>query len=66
MNKKKKIVKETIWFIFSLFVGIILSLTLYRLLDVGVNLENIVLGVIVVLVAIYVVRLTLWVFKESM
>ena len=66
MDKKKRLAREIIWLICSLGGGIILILTLYRLLDVGVNLENIVLGEIVILVATYVVRLTLWVFKESM
>lgn len=66
MDKKKRIIRETIWFFCSIIGGIILSLSLYRLLDVDVNLEIIVLGAIVALVAVYVVRLTLWVFKESM
>lgn len=66
MEKKKRIIKEIIRLIFSIIGGIILTLTLYRILDVGITLENIVLGVIVVLIAIYVVRITLWVFKESM
>jgi hypothetical protein len=66
MEKKKRLIKETVWLICSLVGGIILILTLYRLLDVDVNLENIVLGEIVILVATYVVRLTLWVFKESL
>ena len=66
MEKKKRLIRETVWLICSLAGGIILILSLYRFLDVGINLENIVLGEIVILVASYVVRLTLWVFKESM
>ena len=66
MNKKKRLIRETVWFFCSIIGGIILSLSLYRLLDVDVSLEIIILGAIVALVAVYVVRLTLWVLKESM
>lgn len=66
MDKKKRIIKEIIRLVYSIIGGIILTFTLYRILHVGINLENIVLGVIVVLIAIYVVRITLWVVKESM
>ncbi|MFC1840503.1 hypothetical protein ACFL1N_13040 [Thermodesulfobacteriota bacterium] len=65
MSKKKKLIKELIWFISSIIGGIILCLFLYSLIDVNINLIVIVVGVIVVLLAVYVVRLTLWVFKES-
>jgi hypothetical protein len=66
MNKKKKLIKEIIWFVCSIAGGIILCLSLYDLLDVDINLIVIVVGVIVTLLAVYVVRLTLWVFKENM
>jgi len=66
MDKKKRLIKEIIWFIFTVIGGLILSLSLYRLLNVDLNLVVLVLGVMVVLLAVYVVRLTLWVFKESM
>lgn len=66
MNKKKKLIKEIIWFFCSVAGGIILCLFLYDLLDVDINLIVIVVGVIVTLLAVYVVRLTLWVFKENM
>ena len=66
MDKKKRLIREAIWIFCSIIGGIILSLSLYRLLDVDVSLEIIVLGAIVALVAVYVVRLTLWVLKESM
>ena len=66
MDKKKRIIKEIIRLVYSIIGGIILTFTLYRILHVGITLENIVLGVIVVLIAIYVVRITLWVVKESM
>ena len=66
MNKKRKLLKETIWFFCSATGGIIMSLILYDLLDVDINPEVIVVGAIVTLLAVYVVRLTLWVFKQNM
>lgn len=66
MNKKKRLIRELIWFISSIIGGIILCLFLYSLIDVNINLIVMVTGVIVTLLAVYVVRLTLWVFKESM
>jgi len=66
MNKKKTLIKELTWFISSIIGGILLCMFLYILIDVNINLIVMVVGVIVVLLAVYVVRLTLWVFKESM
>lgn len=66
MNKKKRLIKELIWFISSVIGGIILCLFLYSLIDVNINLIVVVVGIIVTLLAVYVVRLTLWVLKESM
>ena len=66
MSKKKKLIKELVWFISSITGGIILCLFLYSLINVNINLIVMVAGVIVILLAVYVVRLTLWVFKESM
>jgi len=66
MNKKKKLIKEIIWFICSIIGGILICLFLYNLLDVNINLVVIVVGVIVALLAVYVVRLTLWVLNSNM
>ena len=62
---KKRLAKEWIWFICTLMGGIILCLLLYDILDVDVNLVLVVVGVIVTLLAVYVVRLTVWVLKQS-
>ncbi len=66
MNKKKRVLKEFLWLIFSIIGGIIIALFLYDLLNVNINPRVMVSGVIVTLLAVYVVRLTLWVFKENM
>lgn len=59
-------IKEIVWFICSAIGGLLVSLFLYRLLNVELNPVVITAGIIVTLIAVYVVRLTLWVFKESM
>lgn len=66
MDKKKRITKEIVRFICSCIAGVIISLFLYRILGVDIGAEVMVLGVIVTLIAVYIVRLTLWVFKSSM
>ena len=66
MIKKKKIIKEIIWFICSIIAGVILCLSLYKQLGVDINSVVIVVGIIVTLLAVYVVRLTLWVFDKNM
>ena len=65
MTKKKRILKELSWFICSVVGGVVLSLIFYDIIDVDINLVVLSAGVIVVLIAVYVVRLTLWVFKQS-
>ena len=66
MTKKKKFIKEIIWFISSIMAGIILCLSLYKQLGVDINSVVMVVGIIVTLLAVYVVRLTLWVFDKNM
>lgn len=66
MTKKKRLIKEIIWFICSVAAGIVLSLSLYDLLNVDTNSVVIVVGIIVTLLAVYIVRLTLWVFDKNM
>ena len=65
MTLKKRAAKECIWFICTLAGGIILCLFLYGILGVDVNCVLVVVGVIVTLLAVYVVRLTVWVLKQS-
>ena len=66
MTWKKRVAKELIWFICTLVAGTILCLLFYDILDVDLNRVIIVVGVIAAVMAIYVVRLTLWVLKQSM
>ena len=66
MNKKKRIIKETLRFLFTVLFGVTLSLLLFRILDVQLGIEIFVVGVLVTLLAVYVVRLTVWVLKSSM
>jgi len=66
MTWKKRVAKELIWFICTLVAGTILCLLFYDILDVDLDVVVIVVGVIVAALAIYVVRLTLWVLKQNM
>ena len=65
MSKKKKVMKELIWFICTMVGGFILCLMFYDMINVNINPIVMVSGIIVILLAVYVVRLTLWVFKQS-
>ena len=65
MTKKKKVMKELIWFISTMAGGVILCLIFYDMINVHINPTVMVAGIIVILLAVYVVRLTLWVFKQS-
>ncbi len=66
MTKKKKLLREIVWFICSFLAGIILSLFLFDLINVAINMWVMVVGVTVIMLAVYVVRLTLWIFNENM
>ena len=65
-KNKEKIVRELFWFFGGIIGGVIIFIYLYSLLDVGIHLGNMAAGAIVTLVAMYVVRLTLWVFKKGL
>ncbi len=66
MEKKKRIINEVVRFFFTVLLGLALSLMLFRILDVQLGVEILVVGVTVTLLAVYVVRLTVWVLKSSM
>jgi len=66
MTKKAKISRELFWFFGGLAGGVIIFIYLYSMLNVTINLGTLAAGAIVTLVAMYVIRLTLWVFKKGM
>ena len=57
--------KELLWFICGVALGIVLSLIFYDIINVDIDLAVMTAGVLVTLLAIYVVRITFWVFKQS-
>lgn len=65
MNKKEKITRELFWFFGGAAGGVIIFIYLFSLLKVDRNLGTLSAGAIVTLVAMYVIRLTLWVFKKG-
>jgi glucan phosphoethanolaminetransferase (alkaline phosphatase superfamily) len=65
MTKKKRFMKESLWFICGVAGGIILSLIFFDIINVDIDLAVVTAGVLVTLLAIYVVRITFWVFKQS-
>ena len=65
MKHKKRITQELYWFFAGIAGGIIIFMFIYRLLNVSFDLGVLAAGAIVTLVAMYVVRLTLWVFKKE-
>jgi hypothetical protein len=65
MTKKKRVIKELVWFFCFVAAGIILSLIFYDTINVDIEPGVMTAGVIVVLLAIYVLRATLWVFKKN-
>lgn len=65
MEKRKRLINEIIWFLGTIFGGITAFLFIYRLLGIEINLEIIVLGAISALLAVYIIRLTVWVFNKS-
>lgn len=66
MKHKKRIKQELSWFFGGIAGGIVLFMFFYRLLNVSFDLGVLAAGAIVTLLAMYVVRLTLWVFKKGM
>jgi hypothetical protein len=66
MTKKKRFMKELLWFACGVAVGIILSLIFYDIINVDIDLAVMTAGVLVTLLAIYVIRITFWVFKQSL
>ena len=66
MNKKQRITRELFWFLGGVAGGIIIFIYLYSLLNVDITLGTLAAGAVVTLVAMYVIRLTLWVFKKGM
>ncbi|HJX33767.1 MAG TPA: hypothetical protein VJ373_01195 [Desulfatiglandales bacterium] len=66
MTKKKRFIKESLWFICGAAGGIILSLIFYDIINVDIDLAVMTAGVLVTLLAIYIVRITFWVFKQSL
>jgi hypothetical protein len=66
MKNKKGIFPELIWFFGGMTGGVFISLVLYAIINVDINLAVLAAGVIATLLAMYVVRLTLWVFKQGM
>jgi hypothetical protein len=66
MNNKKKVVRELYWFLGSIAGGVVIFIYLFSLLNVNIDLGVMAAGAVVTLVAMYVVRLTLWVFKKGL
>ena len=65
MTKKKRVMKELLWFLCVVAAGVIFSLMFYDIINVDLDLGVMAAGVIVTLLAVYVVRITLWVFKQD-
>jgi len=65
MTKKKLVMKELLWFICIVAAGVILSLIFYDIINVDIDFAVVTAGVVVTLLAVYVVRITLWVFKQD-
>ena len=57
--------KELLWLICGVAGGIILSLIFYDIINVDIDLAVVTAGVLVTLLAMYVIRITFWVFKQS-
>jgi len=66
MKNKKKVMREIYWFLGGVAGGVVIFIYLFSLLKVDINFEVLAAGAIVTLVAMYVVRLTLWVFKKGL
>jgi hypothetical protein len=66
MAKKKAVFREITWFLCASLGGVLLSFVFYDIINVDIELGVLAAGVIVTLLAVYVVRMTLWVFKQGM
>jgi len=66
MKNKKGVFRELTWFFCGVGGGLVISLVLYDIINVTLDLGVLAAGVIATLLAMYVVRLTLWVFKQGM
>jgi len=66
MTKKKRVIRELIWFFSTITGGIVLSLMFYDIINVDIDLAVMTAGVVATLIAVYVIRITLWVFKKNM
>jgi len=66
MKNVKSVFRELIWFFCGVIAGLCISLVLYDILNVDLDLGVLAAGVVATLLAIYVVRMTLWVFKKAM
>ena len=66
MKNKKTLLRELTWFFCGVIAGLCISLILYDIINVDLDLGVMAAGVIATLLAIYVVRMTLWVFKKAM
>lgn len=64
--KKKILIKELVCFLLTIAGGLTVFLSLCRLLEIEINLVVILLSAISSLLAVYVVRLTIWVFNKNM
>jgi hypothetical protein len=66
MKNKKAVLRELTWFFCGIIAGICVSLILYDIINVDLDLGVLAAGVVATMLAIYVVRMTLWVFKKAM
>lgn len=66
MKHKKRVITELVWFFSGIAGGTLIFIFLFDLLNIDINLPVLAAGGIVTLVAMYVVRLTLWVFKKNL
>ena len=66
MKNKMAVYRELTWFICGVIIGVCLSLVYYKIIEVDLDLGVMAAGVVATLLAIYVVRATLWVFKRAM
>ena len=66
MDRRKRLIKEIIWFICTITGGLTLFLSICRLLKIEISLVVILLGIISSLLAVYIVRLTVWVFNQDL
>lgn len=63
--RKKKILSELQWFISGVVAGAIIFFILFDMWNVDITFSVMGAGVLVTLIAMYVVRLTIWVFNKA-